>query len=422
MQKSISQLHKFTWPWVVLLASLSTGSVVEAQLDSPRAPNVDQLLHGGRYSQIPFPKEDDAHAHAAWAFAQYYLAPGKTVAKSAQLAHEKGDSLGSFVLMMCHRTGSGLRRNRGEVHRLNFDLRTKLEKLPKPSSLELYMLSQCGPGDETGKLRNPDAGRLFADLNRHRELSAERLQKSADLGFAQACQEVALSQDDPAAAHKWHRKAAELGLAEGLRYAGIQMMLGAGVEADATKGLELSRRAAERGDAYAMINLVVFYDQGKGVKKDPDQAQRWLDAAAQSGHWYGSIEKGFALLAGNYGSKMDHQQGLQVLQNAVESGHGDALMFIAKAYAKGFGLKKDGKMAVRFAEAAYRQGNAEAASVLAFLYSEGLGEVKADKELAGFWGREASKPGFGLDLMQEKAKEEFLKRMDAIDPFALTVE
>src|SRR5262249_15225305 len=96
--------------------------------------------------------------------------------------------------------------------------------------------------------------------------------------------------------------------------------------------------------------------------------------------------------------------------------------FVATGYAQGLGLKRDGKRAVRFAEAAYRQGSPKAAVVLASVYSRGLGEVEGDEGLAAFWGREAKKPGFGVDLLDEKARGDFFKRIDAIDRFALKVE
>jgi TPR repeat protein len=387
-----------------------------------KTPTIDQLLMSGRYSEIPTPADKDPHAQAVWAFAQYHLAPSRAVAQAAQAAHREGDDLGTFVLMLCQRTGTGLLRDQAEANKLNFDLRTKLEKKPQLTPVELYLLSRCQPGDQAGRVRDPDAEKLFAELNRQRKLAWERVSKAADLGFAQACQDVALAQQDRAEAHRWHRKAAELGLAEGLRYAGLQLILGAGVQKDAAKGQELSVQAANKGDVYAMVNLAVYYHQGQGGKQDNDEAARWLDKAAQSGHWYGCIERGMSFLTGDYGVKKNREQGVRVLQKALETGNGEALMYIATAYAQGAGLKQDGKQAVRFAEAAYRQGNAEAAAVLAKVYAEGIGPIKGDEDAAAFWAREASRYGFGVQFLGEKEKADFQKRLDSIDPFALKVE
>src|SRR5262249_13169847 len=155
------------------------------------------LLVAGRYAEVPAAREGDAHGQAAWAFARYHLAPNKAVATAARQAHESGDDLGTFVLMLCQRTGAGLRRDRAGVTRLNFRLRTKLEKKEAPSPLELYMLSQCHGGDEDGRTRNKEAEKVFVEMERARKLARERLQKAAERGVAQACQDLALALEDP---------------------------------------------------------------------------------------------------------------------------------------------------------------------------------------------------------------------------------
>lgn len=343
-------MNGFHKTFVALLGTLCLGFVSQTLADTPKALTVDQLLATGQYSQIPVPKNNDPHGQAVWAFAQYHLAPRKAVAQAALSAHEKGDDLGTLVLLLCHRTGSGLLRDRATMHRLNFELRSKLEKKKDHSPVELYMIGQCQPGDETGRTTNQDAKKLFAELDRLRKWAWDGLQKSADLKFAQACQDVALAKrQDPAESFKWHQKAADLGLAAGMRYCGLQLVMGIGVAKDTVKGLELSLKAAKEGDVFAMINLVVFYDQGKDFKIDAEKAQFWLDAAGKTGHWYGLIEQGSSLIEGHYGSKVDRTKGIEALQKSVESGNCDALSFLANIYAKGFGLKQDGKQAVRFA-------------------------------------------------------------------------
>src|SRR5205807_9945819 len=117
-------------------------------------PTLEELVTAGRYAEVPAPKKDEARAHAMWAFAQYHLAPGRAVAKAAEFADKNGDDLGTFVLMLCHRSGVGILRDRAAVLALNFDLRTKLEKKVTPTPLELYMLSRCQEGDRMGRTVN----------------------------------------------------------------------------------------------------------------------------------------------------------------------------------------------------------------------------------------------------------------------------
>ncbi len=198
-------------------------------------------------------------------------------------------------------------------------------------------------------------------------------------------------------------------------------MTGEGVEKDEAAGFALSENGARKGDVYAMINMTVFYTQGLGVPPSKDQALHWLDAAGKSGHWYGHLEKGIALLTGNYGCHINRPSGMAELQEMTKSGEGEALQAIASCYAKGYGLPVDGKRAVQFAKAAFRQGSQPAASILAEIYTHGLGEIRADREAAWIWGGEATQPGFGFQTTSPSNREALLLELKGLDPFALRV-
>jgi TPR repeat protein len=106
------------------------------------------------------------------------------------------------------------------------------------------MLSQCQSGDENGRTINEDAKKLFEEINQQKVLTWERLEKSANFGVAQACQDVALGQTDKAEAYRWHKKAADLGLAAGMRYFGLQLLIGGRGEEDKEKAIEFTLQAA----------------------------------------------------------------------------------------------------------------------------------------------------------------------------------
>lgn len=412
---TVSTLH--------VLMSVATSATLCVVNPSGDDPTLDELLIAGRYIEIPQPKPaDEPHAHAAWALAQFHLRPGVAPAEAAKLAHEADDDLGSFTFMLCHRTGVGVRREWRKATRLSFALRTKLEQKEDPTPLELYMLSQCQPGDENGEIREADPQKVFAEVNRQKRLIAEWRRKAVELGVAQACHELALAQRQPGEMLKWHNRAAELGLGAAGRYAGLFLVLGNGVPSDPERGIALSKQAAERGDVYAMVNLAQFYFLGQRVPQDTEQAQKWMEQAAKSGHWYGNMERGMASMIGHYGYEIDREVGLEFLQKSVESGAGEALRMIATFYYKGVGFKKDGLQAVNFAEAAYRQGDAEAIRILAAIYKSGIAGVDADKDLSFFWQAEATQPGFGLRTLSDEARAEFEKRIADIDPFALVIE
>jgi TPR repeat protein len=408
--------------WVSLIVCFAIATVVRADDRIPDRIKPENLLANGDYQLIEAPNKDDAHAYAVWAFAQYYLGPSRSGAKSAQFAHEHGDAMGTFILILCRRNGSGMLRDPKEANRLNYQLRTRLEKVESPSAIELFMLSQCHEGDENGQVNIADPKKMYEEVYRQRALAVERLRSSADQGFAQAWQEAALDLNDPAGALKWHEKAARCGLPEGWRDQGTQLINQFNDEDHRKMGFVCTKCAAELKDAISMVNLAACYHHGIGVNKNDAEARKWLDAAAASGHWCGELEKGLAFLRGNYGIKVDEKEGLRYLQRAVESGYGEALHSVATAFLKSTGLKKNGKRAIEFAEAAYRQGRFEAASVLAEIYTQGTDDVKADKVLGEFWSKEARQPGLGISTLNEKERAVFLKRIEAIDPFELKVK
>lgn len=64
---------------------------------------------------------------------------------------------------------------------------------------------------------------------------------------------------------------------------GKALVTGSGAIQNFEVGLDLLRRAAETGNAEAMIGLARAYDGGLGVEKDEDQGFAWLRRAADTG-------------------------------------------------------------------------------------------------------------------------------------------
>jgi TPR repeat protein len=377
-------------------------------------------LHFGRYAQIP--EYTDPPGQAAWAFARYHLAPNRKVGEAALEAHQAGVPLGTFVLLLCHRSGAGVLHDEATADRLNYELRTRLEQLDKPSSLELFMHSNCLAGDERGIVEHT----LAEGLSWKKSELERRIQRqqAADAGFAQACAEVAgdyQKQGKTEEAFRWFRTAAALGLAEGMRGAGF-LLTGRPVTDEHTRnGVDFTRQGAEAGDAFAMINLAVFHARGLVVPRSTEQAQGWLDRAAATGHWAGLIEKGTALLRGSYEYPVSEAEGKRLLQEAVQTGHSDLLWRLARFYGEGFGLRKNLELSIRFAEAAFRQGNREAAKGLAGLYHRGYESIAPNEELARFWTIQ-SRVDTAFAMGPKLEDSPLLQRLWAIDPFALQVE
>ena len=79
-------------------------------------------------------------------------------------------------------------------------------------------------------------------------------------------------------AGKWLRKAAEHGHVTAMFLLGHWLLreVGSGVGYDPREAVKWFRRAAENGDARAMFGLGECYEDGIGVKKEPDLAYRWF--------------------------------------------------------------------------------------------------------------------------------------------------
>jgi TPR repeat protein len=245
------------------------------------------------------------------------------------------------------------------------------------------------------------------------------LEAAARAGFAQAVNDLGMraqALNDQVAAARQYEIAARLGLAEASRNLGRLCALRAVSSADAQRARGHTLAAAEAGDVVAMIDLADYCDHGFGGPADRAAAQGWLERAAGSGHWFGQLAKGKALLAGRYGLVADRDAGLRCFEQAVTSRCGPALLRVAEALARGDGFPADGKQAAVLAELAYVQGASEAASMLADLYTQGAASVVKDSDLAQFWRTRGGPPAAHTDDQDPRAA-----RLEQLDPFATPI-
>jgi TPR repeat protein len=80
------------------------------------------------------------------------------------------------------------------------------------------------------------------------------------------------------------RKAAEQGDADAQHKVGVAYFFGNGVPEDKAEGVKWFRKAAEQGDADAQSNLAFAYSSGRGVPEDDAEAVKWWLKAAEQGH------------------------------------------------------------------------------------------------------------------------------------------
>ena len=84
-------------------------------------------------------------------------------------------------------------------------------------------------------------------------------------------------------------------------------------------GLERLRVQAEAGEAYAQYELGCRYYEGRGIKRDYEEALKWYRLAAAQGHNSGLCDVGFCYRNGHgveqdfYKARLARRHGLEVL-------------------------------------------------------------------------------------------------------------
>lgn len=160
---------------------------------------------------------------------------------------------------------------------------------------------------------------------------------SGDAALAQRLIAPLLANDDDGRAHV---------------LAGYMALRGFGEAADASKSVELHRKAAEVENADAMFELYVLGSTGQGMEIDEARDLSWCVRAA-------------------------------------ELGQPRACYNLGTFYAKGRGVPQDWSAAVRWYERAAELGNARAAATLATMYEIGDG-VEKDAARAAYWNELAT--------------------------------
>jgi len=89
---------------------------------------------------------------------------------------------------------------------------------------------------------------------------------------------------DYAAALAWYRRAAEAGEARALVQAGVLLANGMGTERNPQAAAALFRQAAAAGEIEGSVRLGMLYEWGRGVAQDRCEAARLYRDAAERGH------------------------------------------------------------------------------------------------------------------------------------------
>ncbi len=87
--------------------------------------------------------------------------------------------------------------------------------------------------------------------------------------------------------------------------------------------IERVRELAEQGDAKAQFNLGTFYELGKGVKQDTNEAVLWWQKSAEQGIPQAQHNLGKSYAKGD-GVKQDYEEAAKWWTKSAEQGYADS--------------------------------------------------------------------------------------------------
>jgi len=133
--------------------------------------------------------------------------------------------------------------------------------------------------------------------------------------------------------------------------------------------------AAENGDPVTQRRLGECYRNGRGVPHDPLKAIEWLQKSAEQGNsiaqW--SLAK---MYDGSRGVPRDDAKAFKWMEKSALQGYEWALLALAQMYATGTGVSKDPVKAFEWARKAAEKSNPTAQAMLAEMYLKGEGTEK----------------------------------------------
>lgn len=204
---------------------------------------------------------------------------------------------------------------------------------------------------------------------------------------------------DEVEAMKWYLKAAEQEktmpqpkLGRCCYVLGEFYLMGKGVTKNLGQAVSWLRKAAEQGDADALILLSGMYDEGLNVTQDYMEAIKWFRKAAEQGSAYAQFKLGQMYHDGK-GVGRDDMEAVKWFRKGAEQENAAAQYSLGVCYTDGLGVAKDVPEAVKWLRKAAEQDYAAAQYNLGLCYRDGLGVPKDDVE-GKKWCRKALEQGF----------------------------
>lgn len=229
--------------------------------------------------------------------------------------------------------------------------------------------------------------------------------------------------------------AAERGHDEAQYYIGLCYAKGFGVKKDMDKAFEWYNKAAEQGNAKAMLDLAVScYMEGKGVKKDEKKAYDLIEKAADKGEPDAMWILGEQYIAGikdpsDPGVKKAEKlwkKAFDIYRKRAQKGDTSAMCRVGRCYLRGRGVKQDKNEYVKWIRKAADSGDGAAMFKLGDLYYRGK-DLPKDMDEAVEWYAKAAENGelsamLKLGGLYERGDRVEKDPLEAIRWYALAAE
>jgi TPR repeat protein len=195
---------------------------------------------------------------------------------------------------------------------------------------------------------------------------------------------------DYARAYKNYRLAMNKGNGWAINNIGLMYEEGKGFPVDINKAIEFYKLSTQQGDYHGFTNLARLYFTGQGVKRDPVAAQSWLDKGMKAGLVEVYKEASAIYYYGKYGVPVDFSKSLGYEEAAGNLGDNESEWMAGKMYLDGIGTRQDTNKAIAMFTKLADKNDAKALNSLGAIHANGEG-VPVDKHKAvSYWERAAA--------------------------------
>mgnify|MGYP002397836563 CR=1 FL=1 len=124
---------------------------------------------------------------------------------------------------------------------------------------------------------------------------------------------------------------------------GYRYITGSGVRRNPQEAVKWLTKAVEQGDIEALVNLGLIYKNADGVSRDRAKAQNYFLTAAEQGN-----TRAQSLLGAMLGDQDKPKEAYPWLLEAANNGDPDAMANLGRMYAAGHGVSRDIEEAQRW--------------------------------------------------------------------------